>query len=67
LVSGVGDAFGAFRFGGVGFGRLGDPPGTGPVGDGLSPAGDCLGPGVLGGVVLPPGNPGGIVPGADGF
>jgi hypothetical protein len=64
--SGVADAFGIVRFGGVDFGTLCDPPGRGPVGDGFWPAGDCLGPGVPG-VVLPPGNPGGTVPGADGF
>ena len=33
----------------------------------FSPAAGCLGPGALGGVGLPPGNPGGTVPGADGF
>ena len=64
--SGVTDAFGMIRFGGVDFGTLGDPPGRGPVGDGFWPAGDCLSPGVPG-VVLPPGNPGGTVPGAGGF
>jgi hypothetical protein len=67
LVSGAADAFGATRLGGVDFGTLDDPPDKGPVGDGFSPAGGCLGPGVLGGVDLPPGNPGGRVPGADGF
>lgn len=66
MLSGVGDAFGALRFGGVDFGTLGDPPRRGPVGDGFSPAGDCVGLGVLG-IILPPGNPGGTVPGADGF
>jgi hypothetical protein len=45
LVSGLGDTFGATRFGGVGFGTLGDPPGI-AVGDGFWPAGSCLGPGV---------------------
>jgi hypothetical protein len=67
LVSGMADAFGALRFGGVDFVTLGDPPGTGPVSDGFSPDADCLGPGVLGCVGLPPGNPGGTVAGADGF
>jgi hypothetical protein len=60
------DAFGALRFGGVDFGALGDPPGTGPVGDGFSPDGDCLGPGVLGAVGLTagkaPGVPVGLTP-----
>ena len=55
-----GDGFGAFRFGGVDFGMLGDPPGTSPVGAGF-------GPGVLGGVGFPPG-PGGEAAGVpEGF
>jgi hypothetical protein len=66
LVSGVADAFGIVRFGGVDFGTLGDPPGKGLVSDGLTPAGDCVAPGVPG-VVLPPGNPGGTVPDTGGF
>ena len=45
---GVADGLGAFRFGGVPFGALGDPPGTFPLGD-------CFSPGEPDVVGFPPG------------
>lgn len=57
---GVGDGFGAFRFGGTDFWTLGVVPGTAPVGD-------CFGPGVVGVVGLPPGGVGEPPGVTDGF